>query len=322
MYCIYCGKPIPENGKCNCKDPVVSLKKENPYEPTPVISPYTPPEYTQNIPVAPPYAAPINQPYATQSPVPNDDYSNAIRAAFGSGTMLVVAILSCIAFVLDIISFNINIPLLLIIIASFMINSNARNKRSRLSQSGYTLFSISTIITLATNSVISVSILIYVIRLILTDFMNDKITCIAKLMNDDFKHATIRLTPLANVSLCLIIFAIALLMFLYLLTLNNNLLFIRRKISAKNDKGRFSSFPNIMLIIHGGLGIIASIVFFKEQVLITNILHELLIDFHTVYEVLSVTMKFGLPATLMIMSIANIFTGITFCNFGKKIKNK
>lgn len=305
MYCIYCGKPIPEGGKCNCKDPVITPKQGFTYTPDPLISPYATPEYTYS---------------SLKSPADNA-FCDTLRSVAGSGPVLIFAILSCLAFVLDLISFNINIPLLLTIIGAFLIYSNSRQKNSITRKSGYTLFSIVTIANLATHCVFSISIIIYLIRTIATNMMDERITYILRIINDDFEHSTVRLTTLANVSICLIALAVAVLVFLYLFTLNCNLLYIRRSISSPNAKGSFHNFPNIMMIIYGVLGFIAAIIIFKEQVLITNLLYDVLLPkMTTVLKMLTVSMKFGLPATLIVLSVSRIFAGISLCRLNSKLR--
>ena len=305
MYCIYCGKPIPDGGKCNCKDPVTLHKSDYPYPPPPVTSPYTPPEYTYNIP----------------EPPAGNAFCDTLKTVAGSPMVLIFAILSGLAFVLDLISFNINIPVLLTMIGAFLIYSNSRQKNSITKKSGYTLFSIVTIANLATHCVISISIIIHLIRTIATNTMDERITHIVRMITDDFEHSTIRLTALANVSICLIVFAVTVLVFLYFLTLNLNLVYIRKGISSQNTKGSLHNFPNIIMIIHGILGFIVAIFIFKEQVLITTLLYDLLSSkMLTIYKILTTSLKFGLPSTLIILSIARILAGITLCRLHSKLR--
>ena len=80
--------------------------------------------------------------------------------------------------------------------------------------------------------------------------MDERITHIVRMITDDFEHSTIRLTALANVSICLIVFAVTVLVFLYYLTLNFNLVYIRKGITSQNTTGGLHNFPNIILIIH------------------------------------------------------------------------
>ena len=143
MYCIYCGKPIPDGGKCNCKDPVTVYKSDIPYSTAPVISPYTPPEAT----------------YTSPELTEKKPFWNILRPIAGSVPVLIFAILSCLGFVLDLISFNINIPILLTAIGAFLVYTNSRQKNSIIKKSGYTLFSIVTIVNLATHCVISISLI-------------------------------------------------------------------------------------------------------------------------------------------------------------------
>lgn len=305
MYCIYCGKPIPEGGKCNCKDPVITPKQEFTYSPNPVISPYTPPEYTYSSPKTP----------------SGNAFCDTLRSVAGSAPVLIFAILSCLAFVFDLVSFNINIPLLLTIIGAFLIYSNSRQKNSIIRKSGYTLFSIVTIVNLAAHCVISISIIIHLIRTIATGMMDERITYIVRIINDDFNHSTVRLTTLANVSICLITFAVVVLVFLYLFTLNCNLIYIKRNITSQNTKGSFHNFPNVMMIIHGILGLVAAIVIIKEQVLITTLLYDILSSkMITVFKMLTVSLKFGLPTTLIVLSVARILAGIVLCRLNSKLR--
>ena len=305
MYCIYCGKPIPDGGKCNCKDPVPSYKPEYPYSPTPMVAPYTPPEYTYNY----------------QKPQLNDSFCDNLKVVFGSPLMLIFAILSCLAFVLDIISFNFNILLILTIIGAFLIYSNSRNKNAITSKTGYTLLWIVNIVNFATYCIVALSLFIPLIRTVLSGAMDEGVTYIVRLFNDDFKHSIVRLTPLANISICIIVFAIILLIFLYLLTLNSNLVYIRRRISSPEAKGTYRNFPNVMLIIHGVTGFFIGMIIINEQALISQVMYDILYsNMSTVYKILSVSLKFGIPLTLMVMSIARILAGITLCRFNARFK--
>lgn len=319
MFCIYCGKPIPEGGKCNCKDPVITSKQVYMSAQNPVTSPYAPPEYTYNNPTYT-YNSPESS-YNNSETRSSNEFCNTLRSVTGSAPVLVFAILSCVAFVLDLIAFNINIPLLLTIIGAFLIYSNSRQRNSIIRKSGYTLFSIVTIANLATHCVLSISVIIYLIRTIATGMMDERITHIARIINGGFEHSTIRLTALANVSLCLIVFAFAILVFLYLFTLNCNFVYIRKMISSQNTKGCFRNFPNIIMIIHGVLGFIAAIIIFKEQVLITKLLYDFLSsEMLTLFKMLTTSLKFGLPGTLIVLSVSRIFAGISLCRLNGKLR--
>ena len=154
MFCVYCGKQLPENGICDCRSP------KEPTNDMPMLDPYQPIEEAPEaaVPTAVPSSSEatsdsVYNPYEPQAqsevvteenpvskqptPVANPtDKQAAIKKVFGSGGMCFRSVLLTLTYVLN----PTNILELLTMIASWNIFGKTRKATDRISTAGYNLY--------------------------------------------------------------------------------------------------------------------------------------------------------------------------------------
>lgn len=252
MFCIYCGKQIPEGTECDCRKQV--------YSNTPVPSPSAPAApttdtgsyYNYNY-----YSNPQNpgfaNPYQDSKPRISAAHQ-AIKDVFRSPLMLITCILFSADFVLGLLDgFSIDILLLLSTVGLWLVYAFSLRAESPLKTVGLKFHSVILIIQRIFLIMLYaiISILIITLTFIpdeLNEFMYDMKYYMAINYNWDFDYnfsfTSIVFTILLVVWTCFFLFVL-----FYNIKMNNNVKLLSETAKDVETRRRFSVFPGVVLII-------------------------------------------------------------------------
>ncbi|MCM1308137.1 MAG: hypothetical protein NC223_06025 [Butyrivibrio sp.] len=256
MFCIYCGKEIPEGTECDCRrqspsnapdaSPSVPEAPAPTYTPTPDNAAYSGYGY---------YAAPRNtafsNPYQESGPQISSAHQ-AIKDVFRSPLMLITCILFSADFVLGLID-GFNILPILSTVGLWLVYAFSLKKDAPLKTVGFTFHSIVLIIQRVCLIMLYVIIAILLVFLAfvpneLNEFLNDIRLYMSINYNRDFDY-TFSFTSVVFTILLIVWTCFFLFMLFYNIKMRNNVRFLSETAKSAETRRSYSVFPGVVLII-------------------------------------------------------------------------
>lgn len=341
MFCIYCGRSLQEGEVCNCRDTQSGTTDNRVTDTQPAFTqpvynqppysqpPYSQPPYSQPVYGQPVYGQPVYvQPAYSQPPkqtvnqFEHDEYSKAVASVIKAPVTVFFALLLTFAFAAKLIgALEFDLVLLLGMIGAWSVHSHTHTYSARPKSSGFKVLSTAELITIILNCIIFAGVITLLIISIISGTINEPVTALYRFFNGNIAGYSVSLTPLAIVSLYIIVGAVFGFNMFYHISLRNNLLIIRKRLSQSTVYKHYSNFPNIIMILHGILefGLFALILLTKST-LMSYLNSEFGLSHELSLSVISIGINFGIPASLLFLGAARIIAGTTLCRLGCKFK--
>lgn len=326
MFCIYCGKSLQEGEVCNCRTTqsdmsagLVTDSQPDYNQPTYSQPTYSQPTYSQPFYSQPVYAQPAKQ---TINQFEHDEYTEAVASVIKPPVTVFFALLLTFAFAAKLIgALEFDLILLFGMIGAWSVHSHTHTYSVRPKSGGFKVLSVAELITIILHCIIFAGVIALLILSIISGAINEPVTALYRIFNGNIAGYSVSLTPLAIVSLYLIVGAVFGFNLFYHVSLRNNLLIIRKRLSQLTVYKRYSNFPNIIMILHGILEFALFVLLLLNKSTIMSYLNsEFGLSHELSLSVISIGLNYGIPASLLFLGTARIIAGSTLCRLGCKFK--
>lgn len=256
MFCIYCGKEIPDGSECSCRRQTYSGSPSSPYAPVPPASAPTPDNtgaYNNFSYYANPQGPGFSAPYQESAPRISSKH-RAVKDAFRSPVMLITCILFSAEFILGLLDgFSMDIVLLLSAVGLWLIYAFSLGKDTPLKPVGFKFHSvilmIERIFLIILYAIMSVFIIILsFIPNELNEFMYDMKYYMSINYNWDFNYdfsfTAVVFAILFVVWTCFFLFVL-----FYNIKMRNNVRLLSDTVQGTDARRTFSVFPGVVLIM-------------------------------------------------------------------------
>lgn len=251
MFCIYCGKEIPEGSECSCrKQPYQdnSVSANAPLTQTPDTNPYN----NFNYYGAPQYSGPA-MPYQDSRPQISKKHQ-AVKDVFRSPLTLITCVLFSADFVLGLLDgFSMDVILLLSTVGLWLIYAFSHKAEAPLKPAGLTFHSVILIIQRVFLIMLYAIVSVMIISLaFIPDELNEFIREMQYYMsinyNWDFNY-TFSFTPIVFSILFIVWTCFFLFMLFYNISLRNNVRCLIDTTKSVETRRSFSTFPGVAMIL-------------------------------------------------------------------------
>ncbi len=289
---------------------------------------YNQPMYGQPMYGQPVYSQPVYpQPaYASQPKILNtyehNDYTKAITSVVKAPATIFFALLLTFAFAVKLIgALEFDVLLLIGMIGAWSLHSQTHTYSTRPKCSAYKVLSVVELFTIILHCISFAGVIALIIISVINGAINEPVTYLYRLFNGNAAGTSVSLTPLAIVSLYVIVGAVFGFNMFYHITLRNNLLYIRKQLAQTTVNGHFTNIPNIIMILHGILDFaVLALIIMSKSLIMSELTKELGMSYEMTLSVLSIGLNFGIPASMLFMGTARIIAGVTLCRLGCKFK--
>ncbi|MGN0374163.1 MAG: hypothetical protein ACI4EN_01585 [Butyrivibrio sp.] len=306
MFCIYCGRPLKDNEVCNCRGfNTYNLNTTDSYN-----SQYNYVDNRNNYNF-------FDESWKSNRCIP------AVREVLNSPATVITAVLLTVSFAIKLIGgMDFDILLLLNMIGAWIVNSVAKKTNRKFSTSGLSIISGVMTVNIVALCIVFAVLIPLLIGCIYTGKINDGITYVFRMFNDNYNGYTVELTTLANISLCVISLALFWFILYYYVSFRGNIVYIKKAVSDTPGKGKFTAFPNVISIIYGILCIAAGIgIFCAGRNLTAFINREFAREDAMMLNILSIGLRFAYPCSAILSGIVRIIAGIKLNRLRTVFKN-
>ena len=350
MFCIYCGKEIPDGTMCTCRTnpetAVSAVPADNPVESNaapaePPVNPSPAPfqefnynntnynnGYNNNY-YGTPYNGNMAQPEYNTATVQLSDRHNVIKSILGSPLALVTAILySAGVLAMTLQNFSISVFPVLIIVALWITYSSAHKPYTPLKTSGLSIYSgilIAEIVFLGIGYV-ALTALLAIFAFIPTQ-LNEGYADMARYFDINFNlsmPASINLSTGIFIILMVVWTCVCAFSIFFYATLRTSLNSVRSEVNNQPKRHRIMLFPMIMLIVSGVISIAESIFLILTLEEQSEFINSLLEAMFEAYELsgISYTYKASFIGPLggILTSLAMILSAVLFIKLRSKLK--
>lgn len=305
MFCIFCGKPLAEGETCNCRtaaDNAMNNNHNNNYE----YANFTPPVYNTGY---------------NDAPGTENESVEIIRKTLDTPAAVFFPLFLTIAFVLKLIGgFEFDILLFLCLLGGWIIRKNVHSRNTRFRTGGFNLISATIVVNIICHCIFSVAAIAFLLVSLSNNLADKYANAVLYYFSESTKYS-VEFTPLANIAFCLIIVACLWFVLFYYITLKNNISYIKKTVGDIPGKGKFSAFPNIVLIIHGIMDIAVCALIFMASAIFIEVFTDLATDFNNyILNFVSMGIKYMIPASMALTGLARIIAGINLQRLRSKLK--
>lgn len=258
MFCIYCGKEIPDGSECDCRKQASADAPA--FSPAPMSEPAQPsapgvynPSNSYSAPQYGPYAN-AYQPGQENRPRISAKHQS-IKEVLRSPLMIITCILFSADIVLGLINgFSMDILLILSAVGLWLVYASSLKQDAPLKPVGFTFHSIVLIIQRVFLIILYavLSIVIFALAFIpdqINDFIHEVNTFLSMNYNIDFMY-DFSFTSIVFIILFVVCTCWFLFMLFYNITLRNNVRFLSDAVRNTETRRKFGVFPGVVFILH------------------------------------------------------------------------